>query len=176
MHGIAKIFNWKGSQFDKYAAGGKYVGKMSVNGLLKQKALSGCHDHGLILVSVLRAYGFPAIMVDSAGIQWAQAYNQGTQNGLSGHIFVEVYTEDKWILIDSTSGEYVEAYDPCNPVIPITKPIESLGYYAILKGLDPAGYGVNSLEALKSTMIDFAGRISQMEIVFPPYEVKELPR
>jgi hypothetical protein len=41
-------------------------------------------------------------MVDAAGIQWAFDYADRRVQSFSGHVFVEVYVNKKWILINST--------------------------------------------------------------------------
>ena len=107
-------------------------------------------------------------------IQWALDYSEGKQDGFRGHVFVEAYVADKWILINSTSGEYIENYEPCNPVIPITDSAESKGYYALFKGLDPEGYGINSNERLTEYLKVFAGKVKSIEMAFPLYKVRRL--
>lgn len=174
MKAVAEIFLWKHDYFRTYSAGGKLVGKTTVNQIMEEKMLSGCHDHGLVLVSVFRKYGFPAIMVDTAGIQWALDYSTGERGSFTGHVFVEVYVDNNWILVNSTSGEYVENYDPSNPVIPMTNPDEDKGYFALLKGLDPEGYGITSIQQLKEHMAVFAAGVKSENIHFPKYEVKKL--
>ena len=175
VKGVGTIFGWKQSYFDTYSAGGRFIGKITVNQIMEKKALSGCHDHGLVLVSILRKYGFPAIMVDAAGIQWALDYSGGKREGFSGHVFAEVYVKDRWILIDSTSGRYIENYDPDNPVIPITNSVEGKGYFALFKGLDPEGYGINSNEELTGYLEAFAKEIKSIKTHAPPYKIKKLP-
>ena len=175
IENAGKIFGWKQGYFKTYSAGGKFIGKVTVNQIMGGKALSGCHDHGLVLVSVLRKYGFPAIMVDTAGIQWAFDYSEGKREGFRGHVFVEVYVKDKWILINSTSGRYVENYDPCNSVIPMTDSAESRGYYALFKGLDPEEYGISSNEQLTEHLKAFARKAESIEMHFPAYKIKSLP-
>ena len=175
LENIGAIFKWKQSHFKTYAAAGKFIGKITVNQIIEEMALSGCHDHGLVLVSILRKYKLPAIMVDTAGIQWALDYTEGKRDGVRGHVFIEVYVKDRWILINSTSGEYVENYDPCNPVIPMTDSVESKGYYVLFKGLDPERYGINSNDALTESLKVFAGKVTTIEMSSPPYKVKRLP-
>ena len=173
IKGVAEIFRWKQDHFSTYSAGGKFIGQITVNQIMNEKILSGCHDHALVLVSVLREYGFPAIMVDTAGIQWALDYSEGKREDFAGHVFVEVYVDDSWVLINSTSGEYVEDYDPYNPVIPMTNSDESIGYYALLKGLDPEEYGIASLQQLREYLKAFAKESKSIDMHFPQYEIKK---
>lgn len=175
IKGVAEIFRWKQDYFRTYSAGGKLVGKITVNQIMEEKALSGCHDHGLVLVSVFRNYGFPAIMVDTAGIQWAWDYSTEEQEGFAGHVFVEVYVNNNWILINSTSGEYVENYNPSNSVIPITSPDEDKGYFVLFKGLDPEEYGITSIQQLTEHLKAFAQGVKSVDMHFPEYEITRFP-
>ena len=176
MEALAEIFMWKNGYFDFYASGGE-VGRSTINQLMEEKNLGGgCHDHALVFASICRHFGFPAIMVDTAGIQWAYDYLEGRSGGwLIGHVFVEVYVNNNWILIDSTSGEYVEDYDPYNPVIPMTNPMESKGHFVLLKGLDPEEYGITSQgDFLGEKMIEFALNVESIDMQFPEYTIQNL--
>jgi hypothetical protein len=175
LSAIAAIFKWKNSSFKSYAAGGVNVGKMTANQLMETKQLSGCHDHGLLLVSVLRKFGFPAVMVDAAGVQWALNYNKGIVKGFSGHIFVEIYSGNKWILVNSTSGEYTAEYNPADPVIPMKNPDEKIGYYVLFKGLDPEDYGITNIDKLNGYMKSFAEKIYSVDLTAPSYKIQQLP-
>ncbi len=171
---VTAVFDWKHSHFDMDNAGGAYVGRVTVDDIMERGSLSGCHDHGIILASVLREYGLPVVMVDAAGIQWASDYIAGTTDRFVGHVFLEIWTGTEWILLDSTSGDYLVGYDPCEPVIPINKNTEPLGYYALLKGLDPADYGVHSIDDLKTHMDAFSARVETTELAFPEYAQRRL--
>ncbi|MFW6056082.1 MAG: transglutaminase domain-containing protein [Chloroflexota bacterium] len=171
---VTAVFEWKHSHFHTDNVGGAYVGTLTVDDIMERGSLSGCHDHGIVLASVLREYGLPAVMVDAAGMQWASDYNAGTTERFIGHIFLEIWLGTEWILLDSTSGEYLVGYDPCDPVIPVTKSIEPLGYYALLKGLDPADYGVHSIDDLKTHMDSFPARAETTDLTFPAYEQHRL--
>lgn len=171
---ITAVFDWKHSHFDTDNAGGAYVGTLTVDDIMERGALSGCHDHGIVLASVFRLFDVPTVMVDAAGIQWASDYSAGRTERFVGHVFLEVWTGTGWILLDSTSGEYLVDYNPCEPFIPLTKSIESLGYYALLKGLDPAGYGVHGIEDLKRHMALFSAHVETKDLECPEYEQHRL--
>lgn len=174
LNGIAKILQWLGKGFKHYNGGGRKVGKSTINKLLETRLLSGCHDNGLVFSCALRHFGFPSVMVDTAGIEWALVYNRN--NPYSGHVFIEVCVQGKWILLDSNSGEYIEDYDPYNPVIPITKRIESKGYYVLYKGIDPAGYGVTDIKILNAKMDQFAQVVGKLNLEYPPYTISRFKR
>jgi len=175
LSAIKKIYDWKRAQFRNVKGGGKYVGKQTINDILKNRALTGCHDHGLVLVSVLRRYGVPAVFVDATGIDWALRYPD-QERSFIGHIFVEVFLDKKWMVFDSTSGAYIRDYDPSNPVIPVTNPAESKGFCVMFKGLDPKDYGVTDIKQLNEEQQRYARTIKEeiRNLKFPTYVIEHL--
>jgi len=172
---IGRLYSWKASQFKQVSAGGGYVGQRTVREILEERTLTGCHDHGLLVVSLLRKYSVPAIMVDASGIGWALRYTDEVTY-FSGHIFVEAFLGGQWMLFDSTSGEYIADYDPTNPVIPLTNPGELTGYYVMYKGLDPASYGITAIHQLNATQVRCAQMLKEeiSDLDFPEYVVDQL--
>jgi len=172
---LKKVYNWKNSYFENVNAGGQYVGKNTINDLLKTKELTGCHDHGLVLVSLLRKYNVPAIFIDATGIDWALQYPENVQY-FSGHVLVELYLFDKWMLFDSINGIYIPDYDPTNPIIPITNSMENKGYYVMFKGLDPADYGITDIQQLNEEQKQYAKKIKDEfpNFIFPNYTIENL--
>ncbi len=166
---IAKIYQWKSRYFETVRGGGKYVGKITVNQILQRKELTGCHDHGLLISSILRHFGCPSRMVDATGIDFSLKY-PNTQ-GFSGHVFVEAYIDNKWVLLNSTSPEYINNYDPYNPIIPITNFMETVGYYTMRKGVDPSGYGINDISALTNLQKSYARKLKKLDLIYPQYEI-----
>ena len=172
---LGRLYRWKDSHFTSVSAGGAYVGRRTAGEILEERTLTGCHDHGLLLASLLRKYGVPAIMVDATGIDWALRYPEEVMY-FSGHVFVEAFLDGKWMLFNSTSGAYVAEYDPLNPVIPLTSPIEPTGYYVMYKGLDPADYGITSIQQLNATQELYAQMLKEEidALEFPEYVVDQL--
>jgi hypothetical protein len=174
LGGVGRVFGWIRQRFQGQAGGGATVGRTDVNDLFIDHVLRGCHDWGLLLTTLVRHFNFPAVMVDTAGISWAESYQSG-QPGFYGHVFIEIYVRDRWIVVDSTAGIFAENYDPQEPVLPFTNSAESRGYYVLYKGIDPAGYGVTSPDVLRERMIEFAQALPSIELVFPNYELSRLP-
>ncbi|MCX7711104.1 MAG: hypothetical protein N2484_14800 [Clostridia bacterium] len=172
---IQKVFSWKHKNFKNVSAGGKFVGKLNVNEIIEKMELTGCHDHAIVVGSILRKYAFPVVMVDATGIQWSYDYPEKTKT-FSGHVFLEICLKDRWILLDPTGGYYILEYEPNNRVIPISTPIEPKGYYSILKGLDPNDYGVDSISQLKEKQIEYSKLFhnNSIEVKYPEYKVKKL--
>jgi transglutaminase-like putative cysteine protease len=92
-----------------------------------------------------------------------------------GHVFVEVYVDGKWVLIDPTNGWYVDdGYDPVNPVIPLKGPIagsteEIYGFYVECKGVDTWDFGIHSPSESTRAMDEFGKALDFQAITYPQY-------
>ena len=155
LSSIKQLYQWIRATFQLKAAGGKTIGTSSSNKIIDNRVIGGCHDFGLLISSILRYNNIPCIMVDTASISWATG-----KSGFAGHVFLEVYIDGKWILLDSVQQLLVAEYDNDNPIVPITLKENIDGYFVMLKGIDTDDYGINSLGDLKTHMIecvDFIG-------------------
>lgn len=173
---LQTIYLWLKREFSAYAAGGKTIGVVTVDQLLTDRQLGGCHDHGLVYAAVARELGYPAIMVRTVSIAWVEQFLAGEKGPHVGHVFVEVYLNDKWILIDSTNGWYLtEGYNPADPVIPLRGSIagstdEIYGFYVERKGIDTWTFGIHSPRESSQAMEAFAHEVTFDDIVYPVYE------
>lgn len=151
LSSIKQLYEWIRAKFELKAAGGKTIGTSSTNEIIDNGVIGGCHDFGLLISSILRYNDIPCIMVDTASISWATGKSR-----FAGHVFLEVYINDKWILLDSVQQFMVDEYDKDNPIIPIALKENIEGYFVMLKGIDTHDYGINSLNDLKAHMIKCA--------------------
>jgi transglutaminase-like putative cysteine protease len=157
------------STFTTVPAGGTTIGEADVNDLIGTRRLSGCHDWALVMTAALRYFGYPAVMVDTGGLQWAEDYRAGKTQSFAGHVFAEVLTNEGWMLVDCTGGAYTLDYDPENPVINYTGAGDAKGFFALYKGIDPAAYGVTSNTDLQRRMAEFAAALPSLDIEMPEY-------
>lgn len=173
---LARIYRWLNDEFTSYPAGGRTIGVVNVDQLLAERRLGGCHDYGLVYTAVVRELGYPAVMLHANSIAWMESFQAGGGELHVGHIFVEIYLEDRWILVDPTNGWYAdEGYDPTNPVIPLKGRVagskdEYYGFYVESKGLDIWDFGVHSKEDTHQAMEEVALRVDLDTIVYPTYE------
>jgi len=153
---IGKVHKWVKENFEKFRGGGKMVAKKSAQQLYDERKLSGCNDWGLLQTAILRCLNFPVVFMNAANINWAKRYREDTSNPpeFSGHTFLEIYVKGHWILMDSTTGQYIEDYDFNDPVLHIHK--KRGGYFVYQKGLDHWTMGIKSIEDNKKIMKDFA--------------------
>jgi hypothetical protein len=178
---LGEIYFWIKRQFTTWSAGGQTIGIVTTDQLLAERRLGGCHDWGLVYASVARELGYPAVLVDTASIAWAQQFQAGQQGSYVGHVFVEVFVAGQWVLVDSTNNWYVaDGYDPANPVIPLRGGIsgataETSGFYVLRKGLDTWGYGVRNVAELHRLMADSARQLKIEALVYPQYTFQRFP-
>ena len=151
---------------------------VTVDELLVERRLGGCHDHGLVYSAVARELGYPAVMTETVSIAWVKQFQDGEAGTHIGHVFVEVYIEGKWVLIDSTNGYYIEdGYDTANPVIPLEGQIagsneEIYVFYVGRKGIDTWDFGIHSLDENNQAMDTLASQLNLDEIEYPQYDFK----
>jgi len=164
MDGILRVCHWVNQQFDFEDAGGAMAGKNTVDELWKIKTFYGCHSLSLIISSVLREFGFPAIMIETADVQWGYNYHDGTTTNFSGHVMSEIYVGGKWILLDNNCT-YIEDYDPTNPFISkMHRP--TAGYFVFAKGVDIWEYSGKGEDFTYDNMIFFSDNIYCFEGMF----------
>ncbi len=160
--------------YETYSSGGATIGKATANQILSNRRLSGCHDFALIFSAIAREVGYPTVMVDTADAGWVTRFQKGESGPHVGHVFVEVFLVDRWILVNPTDGHYVEhGYDPANGAF--RQPGggyyggASTGYLVLRKGVDTQGYGIYSNAQLTATMDIFAKAVVLATVVFPDY-------
>jgi hypothetical protein len=172
---LGEIYFWIKREFKTWSAGGKTIGAITTDQLLTERRLGGCHDWGLVYASIARELGYPVVMIDTASIAWAKQFQVGQKGPYVGHVFVEVFVDGKWVLVDSTNNWYVESgYDPANAVIPLKGSVagsneETYGFLVMRKGVDTWGYGIRSNQELLRVMEDLARQLKIEALVYPSY-------
>ena len=172
---LGEIYFWIKREFTTWSAGGKTIGAITTDQLLAERRLGGCHDWGLVYATVARELGYPVVTIDTASITWAKQFQSGQKGAYVGHVFVQVFVEGKWVLVDSTNNWYVEnGYDPTNPIIPLQGGIagsneETLGFYVMRKGIDTWSYGIRSVRELNRLMEDSARSLKIETLQYPSY-------
>ena len=182
MAHLGDIYRWLKREFTRYSARGKTIGVVTVDQLLTERRLGGCHDHGLVYAAVARELGYPAVMARTVSIAWVKGFRAGRRGPRVGHVFVEVYVDGKWVLIDSTNGWYVEdGYDPAEPVIPKKGRIagsskETYGFYVERKGIDTWAFGIHSRAESNQAMNKLGRQLRLKDLLYPEYTFKRFSR
>jgi len=58
---LIQVYDYIHGNYRTEPAGGRYIGTMTVEKILREKILTGCHDHGLFVAAILRHNGVPAL-------------------------------------------------------------------------------------------------------------------
>jgi len=140
------------------------IGKNTVDELYEIKTYYGCHSLALIISSILREFGFPAIMIETADVQWGYSHNAGTVEHFAGHVMSEIYAENKWFLLDN-NGTFVEEYDHTNPYIPLSN-YSTDAYFVFAKGIDTWDYSTKDDSFTHDKLIFFSENIYCFEEMF----------
>ncbi len=155
------------SNFTPSAAGGAFIAKRTVDQMLAERTLTGCHDWGIVLAASLRAIGIPAVFVDTASVPWARAYAAGKRDmGFQGHIFVEAWIDGRWVILNSTAPFAVADYQPADPLLGFTVG-SSDRYFVMFKGLDPLDYGITGVADMNAALAQAADRIVREAAALP---------
>ena len=91
----------------------------------------GCADHAIVFNALARACGIPAVFVKTMDVAWIREFRAtGTCRVWSGHVFLEVFLDGQWRLLDASSLELYDDYTPAIRILPGNR-------YAYDKGSDP---------------------------------------
>lgn len=78
-----------------------------------------CASHALLFCNLARACGIPAVYVKSSRHEWIRNYvATGERGDFSGHVFLEVFVDGKWKLLDAQGMQIWDAYDAADPELP----------------------------------------------------------
>jgi len=69
--------------------------------LFQTRILGGCSDFALVQSVLFRALGIPARLVVVADVEWMEQYKTNKLYMTRGHVFIEVYLENRWYLVDT---------------------------------------------------------------------------
>jgi len=161
---ILPVCHWINQNFTFENAGGAMIGKNTVDELYEMKTFYGCHSLSLIISSVLREFGFPAVMIETANIHWGYDYGAGNVQYFKGHVMSEIFVENKWILLDNNCT-YVEEYDPLNPFISAMNSPQD-DYFVFAKGVDIWAYSGRDDSFTHDNMVYFSENIHCFEEMF----------
>ena len=164
IDGIMQVCHWINQNFTFSNAGGAMAGENTIDELFEIRTFYGCHSQALIISSVLREFGFPAVMIETADVQWGYDFRAGTVDYFAGHVMSEVYVDNKWILLDNNCT-YVSEYDCTNPFISMEYSNQG-GLFVFAKGVDIWDYrGGNDL-LTDEKLLDFSNNIHCYEDLF----------
>jgi hypothetical protein len=126
---LLAIHNWIESRFSykaDYFSEWRTFDQMLVDG-----QQGGCAQYSVLFGSLARACGIPTVWVKTLDADWIRGFRtKGTEGSWNGHVFLEVFIHDRWMLLDDTQLILYEDYDPKMRILPGNR-------YAYDKGGDP---------------------------------------
>lgn len=145
-------------EFYKYFKKDNSTQKFSRNviDIFNSKTYSGCSDIGLMMASILREKNIPTIYVETAKVEWLEkALNHLPESDMMlGHIFLELFIENKWYLYDPTFHIIYDGYNKNNINYP-------RGYIVFNKGLNANELGVFNTKDERKQALE---KISNLDI------------
>ena len=91
----------------------------------------GCADYAIVYASLARAAGVPCVFVKTMDADWIHEFvTTGTCQSWRGHVFLEVFIDGKWKLLEPTGVRLFDDYDTSARILPGNR-------WAYDKGGDP---------------------------------------
>jgi hypothetical protein len=100
--------------------------------ILDDGKYGGCADHAVFFGALARASGIPCVWVKTMDIDWIREFraNRGKCSSWRGHVYLEVYVRDRWMLLDASQLVLYQDYRPTEHILPGNR-------WAYDKGGDP---------------------------------------
>ncbi len=98
---------------------------------IREKNYGGCADEGIVCGVLLKGAGIPVVWVKSMDVSWIWDFKKGRPfKSWSGHVWLEVYVNQKWALLDPGGRTLYQDYSPKMRILPGQR-------FAYHKGNDP---------------------------------------
>lgn len=101
---VAKIIKWIHKNLkpnnDKEIKD-KVFRKRTADQIIKDGYTTGCTDIGLVFIALTRAKNIPTKYIETIRRKWMESEDE---NFIEGHIFAEVFINNRWYIIDPTEA------------------------------------------------------------------------
>ncbi len=101
--------------------------------MLRDGTFGSCADHAVAFAALARDKRIPAVFVKTMDVDWIRQFRHGGEKeagGWRGHVFLEVFVDARWALLDASSLVLYRDYATTTRVLPGNR-------YAYDKGDDP---------------------------------------
>ena len=99
--------------------------------VISESCYASCADQAIVCGVLLKGAGIPTVWVKTMDTSWIWEFKKGREPGTwSGHVFLEVYVDGRWALLDPGAKLLYENYWPKNRILPGNR-------FAYHKGVDP---------------------------------------
>jgi len=114
---IRNVLNWMERNL-KYDPDKAYAWR-NFNDVIKEKTYGGCADQGIVCGVLLKGAGIPVIWVKTMDVSWIWDFKKGRKfKSWSGHVFLEVYVDGKWMLLNPGAKLIYKDYSPKTRILP----------------------------------------------------------
>ena len=126
---IRNVLLWM-DQALKYDANIAYQWR-NYDDVMRDKTYGGCADQGIVCGVLLKGAGIPTVWVKTMDVAWIWNFKKGRPfTSWSGHVFLEVFVNGKWSLLDPGGKTLYPDYSPKMRILPGQR-------FAYDKGNDP---------------------------------------
>jgi hypothetical protein len=126
---IAAILKWMGKNL-RYDPNVPYKVR-NFDAIVKSKVYGGCAEHSVVFAALAKACGIPTVTVKTMDADWIRRFRTtGETDHWSGHVFLEVFFDGRWHLLNATQMQLTDNYDHTARIFPGNR-------YAYDKGPDP---------------------------------------
>jgi hypothetical protein len=126
---IQNVLNWMDRNL-KYDADSAYSWR-NFDDAIKEKTYGGCADQGIMCGVLLKGARIPTVWVKTMDVSWIWDFKKERKfKSWSGHVFLEVYVDGKWMLLDPGAKMIYRDYSPKTRILPGNR-------FAYHKGNDP---------------------------------------
>jgi len=126
---ILNVLNWMDANL-KYDADRAYEWR-DYDTAVKERTYGGCADQSIVCGALLKAAGIPTVWVKTMDVPWIWDLKKDRPfASWSGHVFLEVYVDKKWTLLDPGAKLLYVDYSSKTRILPGNR-------FAYHKGNDP---------------------------------------
>ena len=115
--------------------------KRTAEQIIKDGFTTGCTDVALVFISLARAKKIPTKYVEAIRRKWIE---NGGEEFIEGHVFAEVYINNRWHIIDPTEACLKFWYDR---------------WLIFAEGLDSWDIWIHDFSELKQKFLDFRNQL-----------------
>jgi len=99
--------------------------------VVDQGCYGGCADQAIVCGVLLKSAGIPTVWVKTMDVKWIWDFKKKKPfKSWSGHVFLEIYLNDKWVLLDPGDAKIYDNYSTKSRILPGNR-------FAYHKGNDP---------------------------------------
>jgi transglutaminase-like putative cysteine protease len=114
---IAAILKWMGKNL-RYDANVP-DGVRNFDAIVTSKVYGGCAEHSVVFAALAKACGIPTVTVKTMDADWIRRFRTtGETDNWSGHVFLEVFFDGTWHLLNATQMELTDNYDHSARIFP----------------------------------------------------------